>query len=111
MSLANLPGPIATFIEAARAGSIRDLVATMSADAAVLDRGREHRGPAIVHWGNWYFVQHRKLIDPIKASVKESHAVLSVAVSDIGRTKSERLEWIFTMDGQKISALSIQVSK
>ena len=111
MSLANLPGPIATFIDAARAGSIRDLVATMTADAAVLDRGREHRGPEIVHWGNWFFVQHRKLIDPIKASVKESQAVLSVVVSDIGRTESQRLEWTFAMDGQKISVLSIRASK
>src|SRR5437870_3245485 len=99
MSLVDLPRAITLFVEAARAGNIRDLIADFTADAAVFDRGREHRGAAIVHWGNWFFVQHRKLIEPIDATGKESQAVLSVVVSDIERTKSDQLEWTFTMDG------------
>jgi len=108
MSLTEIPGAIIEFIEAARAGNTRDLVANLTTDAAVFDRGHEHRGAAIVHWGNWLFAQPRKLISPIKATDKDGIAIIYVVVSDTRRTKPEQFEWSFQMVGQKISALTVQ---
>ena len=110
MPLANLPAPISTFVEAAKAGDIRNLLANFTADAVVRDRGREHRGPAIVHWGNWLFTQSRRLVFPIRAEVRKSQTTLSVVICDLGRTKPEYFEWEFTLSRQYISALSIQAS-
>lgn len=110
MPLASLPAPIWTFVEAAKAGDIRNLVANFTADAVVRDRGREHRGPAIVHWGNWLFTQSRRLVFPLRVEVREGQTILSVVISDLDRTKPEYFEWEFTLSRQYISALSIQAS-
>ena len=111
MWLANLPAVITAFVEAANAGNIRGLVATFAADAAVFDREREHRGHAIVHWGNWFFMQPRKLVYPIRVVRKNNEMLLSVIVCDTGRAKPEQLDWSFTMAGQRIAALSIRNSE
>lgn len=108
MSLSELPKAIVAFIEAARAADIRDLLATLTTNALILDGGREHRGPAIVHWGSWSFAQPRKFIHPIKFVYKDDVAVVYIALADNKYISPKQIEWSFQMTGDKISGLTVR---
>jgi ketosteroid isomerase-like protein len=111
MSLIDAPHAIVNFIETARAGNLTGLLTWFTADAVVLDDGREYRGQAIMRWAGPLIARPRRIVRPISAIGKEGQTIMNVIVQDVGSAATEHFEWAFTMTGQKIAALAVRQSR
>ena len=109
MSFANLPHPIATFLQAAQKRDTAALLTTFADDAVLVDRGVEHRRHAIKEWNDRFFLRGDATVHPINvARGKGRTALMVTGREDEIRTRTPvQLDWRFTILEEKISALTI----
>jgi ketosteroid isomerase-like protein len=113
MALANLPRPVATFLDAAAKCEIQAMLATLADDAVLLDRGVEYRNDAIRKWCEFLFSRQGLTIRPINAVRRGSSLVLTATIKrqDEGVATAVQLDWWFTVSNGKISALIIKAAQ
>jgi ketosteroid isomerase-like protein len=112
MALANLPRPVATFLDAAAKRDIEAILATLADDAVLLERGVEHRNDAIQKWCELLFSRQGVTIRPINAVRRAGSMVLTATIKrqDEGAATALQLDWWFTVSNGKISALIIKAT-
>ena len=111
MSFAKLPPPIVAFLRAAQDQDLRSLLASFTADAVLIDQGREYRGDAIRHWNDRIFLRGGVIVHPINVARRDHQTILTVMVSgrydEIGARKPFQADWGFTISGDRLAAVTI----
>jgi hypothetical protein len=111
MSFANLPPPVVAFLRAAQEHDPRSLLASFTADAVLIDQGREYRGEAITQWNHRIFLRDGVTVHPINVARRDHKTILTVMVSgkydEIGATEPFQADWWFAIRGDRLSEVTI----
>jgi hypothetical protein len=110
MSFADIPLPIASFLQASEERDPIALRATLTHDAIFIDRGGEHRGRSFREWSDRVLFANVS-IHPIDLTNRGNTTILTVMISgdygEAGEIKPVQVDLCFTISGDKISALTI----
>src|ERR1700719_1735375 len=110
MSFADIPLPIASFLQASEERDPIALRATLTHDAIFIDRGGEHRGRSFREWSDRVLFAN-VAIHPIDLTNRGNTTILTVMISgdygEAGEIKPVQVDLCFTISGDKISALTI----
>jgi|ERR1700680_1441335 len=105
---AQIPAVITTYFEASNANDIEALVACFSPDAQVTDENQIHRGAAeIKAWGENVRKKFLFKTDILKATERDSGAVVTAKLSGNFPGSPVELEFTFILDHNKICSLVI----
>jgi ketosteroid isomerase-like protein len=110
MSFANLPPAIATSLRALQAADGPGVLANFTEAAVLVDQGREYRGDAIKQWYGRVFRSASATAHPISLARHGHETTLTVMVKgndQAGGARPAELDWLFTIEGGKISGLTI----
>ena len=104
----DLPKPVAGYFDAERARDVRAQMLCFSEDAFVHDEGRDYRGlVAIAGWKRTVWAKFEYECEPLAASVEDTSVSVLVRLTGNFPGSPVELDHQFTLDGDKISALTI----
>ena len=109
-----LAQPIAAFIEATNAHKSDELLATLTAGAVITDEGQEYRGiAAIKKWSDEKIIGARVTLDAVDLMNGDGKTIVTLRVDGnfdkTGLPDPLLLDFHFTLDTNKISALDIRL--
>jgi hypothetical protein len=110
MSFANLPSAVATLLRAVQARDGSELSAIFCEEAVILDQGREHRADTINEWLDRTFWRAGATAHPINLARRGHQTALTVLVRADrmdGATEPAEYDWLLTIEGGRISELTI----
>ncbi|GAA4592903.1 nuclear transport factor 2 family protein [Planotetraspora phitsanulokensis] len=108
MSSPSLPEPVAAYLRAKRAHDGDALVATLTEDAVIVDDGKRYQGAAVVRaWNDEASKKVRATYDVRDVAENDGRTLVSVEVGGDFPGSPVVLRFDFTVDGDKISALTI----
>ncbi len=103
-----LPNPIAAFFQAHNSGQTDNFLDLFAADAVVSDESHEYRGDAIKTWLDGAIANFHPLHgEVISLAPNGEHTVATARVSGTFPGSPVVLRYQFTLQGDKIAALSI----
>jgi hypothetical protein len=104
-----LPPLVTDFVKAKNSRDSNAVVACFAQDALVHDEGHEMRGlPAIKEWSVQSFEKYQYDIAPTGIGKTGENTVLTATLTGNFPGSPVSLDFIFTISGEKIAALSIQ---
>ena len=107
MSL-DLPTPIAIYIAAENRGDAEALAQCFPEDAVVRDEARTIEGlAAIKQWKAETRKKYQHTIEPLASAQKDGKTIVTNRVTGNFPGSPIELEFVFTLDGDKIAALEI----
>ena len=109
-----MPQPIAAFTKATNAHNSDELLATLTAGAVITDEGQEYRGiGAIKKWSDEKYIGARVTLDPVDLMNGDGKTIVTLRVDGnfdkTGLPDPLLLDFHFTLDTNKISALDIRL--
>jgi hypothetical protein len=105
----NLPRPIAIYVEAENRGDLEALGRCFTANAVVRDEGQTIEGlAAIKEWKAETKRKYQHTIEPVKFEQKEGKSVVTNRLSGNFPGSPIELEFVFTLEGDKIVSLEIR---
>ena len=105
---ADLPTPIATYIGAANRGETEALAQCFAESAVVRDEGKTIEGlAAIKKWMVETKQKYQHTIEPLASTQKEGKTIVTNRLSGNFPGSPIELEFVFTLDRDKIAALQI----
>ena len=114
MSKEQLPQAIAAFIEATNAHQSDELLATVSESAVLTDEGQTYRGiRAIKEWSDEKYIGAKVTLGIVDLMKSDSQTILTMKVDGnfdkTGLPDPFLLDFYFTVDANKITALDIRL--
>jgi ketosteroid isomerase-like protein len=107
--IANLPTPIAIYIDADNRGDVEALAQSFAEDAVVRDEGRRIEGlPAIKEWKAETKKKYQHTIEPLACARKDDKTIVTNRLTGNFPGSPIELEFVFTLDGDKIVSLEIR---
>ena len=107
--IANLPTPIAIYIDAENRGDVEALAQCFAEDAVVRDEGRTIEGLlAIKEWKAETKKKYQHTIEPLASARKDSKTIVTNRLTGNFPGSPIELEFVFTLDGDKIVSLEIR---
>jgi hypothetical protein len=109
MSFANLPPAVAAFLRALQARDHTELLAIFTRTAVLVDQGKEYRGDALKEWGGRACRGAVATAHPINVARQGPKTALTVILRRSERVAAgpAEFDWWFTLEGGKISDLTI----
>ena len=109
-----MPQSIAAFTKATNAHNSDELLATLTAGAVITDEGQEYRGiAAIKKWSDEKIIGARVTVDAVDFMNCDGKTIVTLKVDgDFDKTGLPDpllLDFHFTLDANKISALDIRL--
>lgn len=109
-----MPRPIAAFIKATSAHNSDELLTTLTAGAVITDEGQEYRGiAAIKKWSDEKIIGARVTLDAVDLMNDDGKTIVTLRVDGnfdkTGLPDPLLLDFHFTLDTNKISALDIRL--
>lgn len=106
--ITNLPTPIALYISAANWGHTEALAEFFAEDGLVRDEGQTHQGlAAIKQWMAETKRKYQHTIEPLVSARKDDKTIITNRLSGNFPGSPIELEFVFTLDGNKIASLEI----
>ena len=104
-----LPNVIETYIDAKNAYDVSATLACFNESAVVRDESKAHHGkPEIKAWIEETIRKYQDQLRPVRVAEKEGELVLTAEISGTFEGSPIELDFYFTIEGDKIAALSIQ---
>lgn len=104
----NLPTPIVTYIAAENRGDAAALGRCFAEDAIVRDEGRTIEGlAAIKQWKAETGKKYQHTIEPLASTQKDGKTIVTNRLTGNFPGSPIELEFVFTLDGDKIASLEI----
>ena len=104
-----LPVPIAAYIDAENRGDTEALAQCFAEDAVVRDENKTIKGLAgIKKWKAETKKKYQHTIEPLASAVKEGKTIVTNRLTGNFPGSPIELEFVFTLDGNKITSLEIQ---
>jgi ketosteroid isomerase-like protein len=108
MAKPRLPKPIANYIEAENRGDVEALGQCFAENAVVRDEGKTIEGvAAIKEWKAETKRKYRHTIEPLASERKEGKIVVTNRLTGNFTGSPIELEFVFTLEGDKIASLEI----
>ena len=105
---ADLPIPIAAYIAAANRGETEALAQCFATNAVVRDEGKTIEGlVAIKKWMVETKQKYQHTIEPLAATQKDGNTIVTNRLTGNFPGSPIELEFVFTLDNDKIAALEI----
>jgi len=109
-----LPQAIAGFIEATNAHHSEELLATLTADAVIVDEGEVYKGiTAIKEWSDEKYIGAKVTLDVVDLVDSNDKTIVTVRVDGnfdkSGLPDPFLMDFHFTVDRNKIAALTIRL--
>jgi len=109
-----MPRPIAAFIKGTNAHNSDELLTTLTAGAVITDEGQEYRGiAAIKKWSDEKIIGARVTLDAVDLMNGDGKTIVTLRVDGnfdkTGLPDPLLLDFHFTLDTNKISALDIRL--
>jgi hypothetical protein len=109
-----MPQPIAAFTKATNAHNSDELLATLTAGAVITDEGQEYRGiAAIKKWSDEKYISAKVTLDAVDLMNGDGKTIVTLRVDGnfdkTGLPDPLLLDFHFTLDTKKISALDIRL--
>jgi ketosteroid isomerase-like protein len=105
---ADLPIPIAIYIAAANRGETEALAQCFAGDAVVRDEGKTIKGlAAIQKWMIETKQKYQHTIEPLASTQKDGKTIVTNRLTGNFPGSPVELEFVFTLDRDKIAALEI----
>jgi ketosteroid isomerase-like protein len=109
MKQMKLPPLVTDFVKAKNGRDSNAVVTCFAEDATVQDEGHEMRGlAAIKEWSDQSFGKYHYDIAPTGIAETGENTVLTATLTGNFPGSPVSLDFVFTIDGEKITALSIQ---
>jgi hypothetical protein len=106
--IANLPTPIAIYIDADNRGDVEALAQSFAEDAVVRDEDQTIEGlPAIKEWKAETKKKYQHTIEPLASAQKDAKTIVTNRLTGNFPGSPIELEFVFTLDGDKIVLLEI----
>jgi ketosteroid isomerase-like protein len=106
--MTKLPAPIADYIDAENSGDTEALVQCFAEQAVVRDEGKTIEGlAAIKQWKAETGKKYQHTIEPIESVQKDGRTIVTNRLSGNFPGSPIELEFVFTLDGDKIASLEI----
>jgi hypothetical protein len=104
----NLPGPIAIYLAAENSGETETLAQCFAEDAVVRDEDKTIEGlTAIKQWKAETRKKYQHTIEPLLCVEKEGKVIVTNRLAGNFPGSPIELEFVFTLDGDKIASLEI----
>jgi hypothetical protein len=109
-----MPQPIAAFIKATNAHKSDEFLATLAEGAVITDEGQEYRGiAAIKKWSDEKYIGAKVTLDAVDLMNGDGKTIVTLRVDGnfdkTGLPDPLLLDFHFTLDTNKISALDIRL--
>jgi hypothetical protein len=109
-----MPQPIAAFTKATNGHNSDELLATLTAGAVITDEGQEYRGiAAIKKWSDEKYIGAKVTLDAVDLMNGDGKTIVTLRVDGnfdkTGLPDPLLLDFHFTLDTNKISALDIRL--
>ena len=99
---------IAAYIEESNAHDIEAVTARFKADAVVVDEGLTHRGIGVIRrWVEKTHAEYNFTLEALDVAEEEGQTIVTCLVSGAFPGSPIRLRFFFTLEGDKIAALTI----
>src|SRR5438132_4382938 len=106
MEESSLNPTIAGYIKESNAGDMEALAARFTNDAVVSDESQIHRGPdEIRRWAERTRDEYRFTLEPLEVADQGEETIVTCMVSGTFPGSPIRLDFKFTLEGDKIAAL------
>ena len=106
--MTKLPKPIALYIEAENRGDTEALAECFADDAVVRDEGQTIEGlAAIKQWKAETKGKYQHTIEPIASTQNDGKTIVTNRLTGNFPGSPIELEFVFTLDGEKIASLEI----
>ena len=107
--MTNLPTPIAIYIDAENRGDTEALAQCFAEDAVVRDEGKTMEGLAdIKRWKAETKKKYQHTIEPLASVQKDGRIIVTNRLTGNFPGSPIDLEFVFTLDGNKIASLDIR---
>jgi ketosteroid isomerase-like protein len=107
--ISNLPKPIAIYIAAENRGDTEALAQCFAEDAVVRDEGQTIEGlAAIKQWTAKTRKKYQHTIEPLASAQQDGKTIVTNRLTGNFPGSPIELEFVFTLDGNKIAALDIR---
>jgi hypothetical protein len=107
--MTNLPTPIAIYIAAENRGDTETLAQCFAEHAVVRDEGKTIEGlAAIKQWKAETRHKYQHTIEPLASSEKDGKTIVTNRLAGNFPGSPIELEFVFTLDGNKIASLEIR---
>jgi hypothetical protein len=104
----NLPVPIAIYFAAENQGDTEIVAQCFAEDAVVRDEGQTIEGlTAIKQWKDETKRKYQHTIEPLASAEKDGKTIVTNRLTGNFPGSPIELEFVFTLDGNKIAALEI----
>lgn len=104
----DLPTPIATYVAAENSGDTETLAQCFAEDAVVRDEGKTiERLAAIQEWKAETRNKYQHMVEPLASVQKDGKTIVSNRLTGNFPGSPIELEFVFTLDGDKIVSLEI----
>jgi hypothetical protein len=104
----DLPTPIAIYIAAENRGDVEALAQCFSEDAVVRDEDRTIEGlAAIKRWKAETSKKYQHTVEPLASAQKDGKTIVTNRLTGNFPGSPIELEFVFTLDGDKIASLEI----
>jgi hypothetical protein len=105
----NLPKPIALYVAAENSGDTGLLDQCFAEDAVVRDEGKTIEGlPAIKKWKAETKKKYQHIVEPLAFAQKDGKTIVTNRLTGNFPGSPIELEFVFTLDGDKIASLEIR---
>jgi len=109
LRVVDLPTPIAIYIAAENSGDTETLVECFANDAVVRDEGQTIEGlAAIKRWKAETKKKYQHTIEPLTSTQKNGKIIITNRLTGSFPGSPIELEFVFTLDGDKIASLEIR---
>ena len=103
-----IPAIVRSYFEASNANDIKALVACFSTDAGVTDENQTHHGTAEIRaWSENVRKKFQFTTEPLSAAEGTNGLIVTAKLSGNFPGSPVELDFIFTLDNNKISSLEI----
>ena len=107
--MTRLPTPIAIYIDAENRGDTEALAQCFAEDAVVRDEGQTIEGlAAIKQWKAETKKKYQHTIEPLTSTQQDDKIIVTNRLTGNFPGSPIELEFIFTLDGNKIASLEIR---
>jgi hypothetical protein len=105
----DLPTPIAIYIAAENRGDTEELAQCFAEHAVVRDEGKTiERLEAIKHWMAKTKKKYQHTIEPLAVVQRDDNTIVTNRLTGNFPGSPIELEFVFTLDGEKIASLEIR---
>lgn len=103
-----IPAVVTSYFEASNSDDVDALVSCFTTDASVADENQTHRGTAeIKAWAENVRTKFQFKTEPLRASERADGTIVTAKLSGNFPGSPVDLDFIFTLDHNKISSLEI----